>query len=82
MRCNDAGIVSKRHGAADRLQTPLNQLGPATVVCMEEIFKGLPSSALDCRQTWPAGHEITEQYRVDVLEPFQGLRIVLLECVD
>src|ERR1700686_5342950 len=24
--CNDTGIVSKRHSAADRLQTPLNQL--------------------------------------------------------
>src|ERR1700730_9561910 len=73
--CNDTGIVSKRHSAADRLQTPLNQFGPATVMRMEERFKGLSARTPDCWQSGPAGHEIAKQHRVDVLEPFQRLRI-------
>ena len=48
---------------------------------MEERFEGLSVRPPDRRQSWPAGQEITKQHRVDVVEPFQGLRIVLLECV-
>jgi hypothetical protein len=48
---------------------------------MEEGLEGLPVRMLDGRQRRPPRDEGAEYYGVDVFEPFQCLRVILLERI-
>lgn len=73
--------MRERHGGFDGIEACANDLRAATVVGIEERLDACLASALDLKKRRPAGQEIAKQDGVALFEPFQGLRIALLEGV-
>jgi hypothetical protein len=73
--------LRKRHSGFDGNEAPGDDLWTVCVVGMEKGLEAGLVSAPRLQQRRPTGQEVAEQHRVVLLEPLQGLRIVLLERV-
>src|SRR4029077_9774814 len=78
---DDARILGKWHSGFDGNEAPGDELWTVCVVGMEKGLEAGLVSALRLQQRRPTRQEVAEQHGVVLVEPFQGLRIVLLEGV-
>src|SRR6516162_3357344 len=76
---DDAGVLCERHCGFDGFQARGNDLRTVCVVGMEERLEAGLVSAPGLKRRRPTGQEVAEQNGVVLVEPVQGLRIVLLE---
>src|ERR1035437_805050 len=79
---DDTRVIGKWYSGLDGIEASANDLGPAAVVGVEERLEAGLASALDLSQRWPAGQEVAKEDRVRILEPVEGLRIVMIRGID
>jgi hypothetical protein len=81
VRSSTFATLGERRSGFDGGQATGDELSSVCVVGMEEGFEADLVSTLRLQQRRPTGQEVAEQHGVALVEPFQNLRIVLLERV-